>query len=111
MGESEGPRFDQFTKRDCRDRENTEIGLHVDAHFAHLQSSMAPVKPTKNIKITVPRHNSQRISTKLGTELKRQGKARGVSLQTGQPSSRLAQAIVCVLSRYFCTLFSTDEIL
>ena len=72
---------------------------------------MAPVKPARDIKITVPRHNSQKISTKLSTELKKQGKARGVVLQTGQPSSRLAQAIVCVPSRGFCTRSCTDEIL
>jgi len=56
---------------------------------------MAPAKPFKDIKLTVPRHNTQRVSAKLGIELRKQGKAQGVLVDAAQPSSRLAQSIVC----------------
>lgn len=57
---------------------------------------MAPVKTAKDIRITVPRHNAERISGKLSVELRKQGKAQGNLVETIQPSSRLAQAIVRV---------------
>ena len=73
-----------------------QITTHVDA--ASFEAAMAPVKPKRDIKVTVPRQNAQRIGTKLSAELKRQGNSKGILLQTAQPSSRLAQAIVCGLS-------------
>ena len=57
-------------------------------------ATMAPSKPVKNIKLSVPRHGAQRINAKLTVEVKSQAKAQGVLVDTVQPSSRLTQAIV-----------------
>ena len=55
---------------------------------------MAPSKVTKDIRVKVPRHNSQRINAKLSTEVKNHARMRKVLVDTAQPSSRLTQAIV-----------------
>ena len=55
---------------------------------------MAPSKPTKDIRVKVPRHNSQRINAKLSTEVKNRARIQNVLVDTAQPSSRLTQAIV-----------------
>lgn len=55
---------------------------------------MAPSKATKDIRVKVPRHNSQRINTKLSTEVKNHARMQMVLVDTTQPSSRLTQAIV-----------------
>lgn len=75
---------------------------HMWEHLVYTFSTctaklqMAPVKAAKDIRITVPRHNSQRINGKLSVELRKQGRAQGSLVETVQPSSRLTQAIVCV---------------
>ena len=55
---------------------------------------MAPTKATKDIRVKVPRHNSQRINAKLSTEVKNHARMKKVLVDTAQPSSRLTQAIV-----------------
>ena len=55
---------------------------------------MAPAKPTKDIRVKVPRHNAQRINAKLSTEVKNHARTRRVLVDTAQPSSKLTQAIV-----------------
>jgi hypothetical protein len=56
---------------------------------------MAPSKATKDIRVKVPRHNSQRINVKLSTEVKHHARRQKALVDTAQPSSRLTQAIVC----------------
>ena len=56
---------------------------------------MAPYKATKDNRVKVPRHNSQRINAKLSTEVKHHARMQKVLVDTAQPSSRLTQAIVC----------------
>jgi len=55
---------------------------------------MAPAKPAKDIRVKVPRHNAQRINTKLSTEVKNHARTQRVLVDTAQPSSKLTQAIV-----------------
>lgn len=69
--------------------------MHVSEHLVLNLRTMAPTKRLKDIKLTVPRHNSQRVSAKLGVELRKQGKTQGILVDAAQPSSRLGQSIVC----------------
>ena len=55
---------------------------------------MAPARTTKDIRVKVPRHNAQRINTKLSTEVKHHARKKRVLVDTAQPSSKLTQAIV-----------------
>ena len=63
---------------------------------------MSPsTKPTRNLKVNVPRHNSQRIGPLLTASVEAVAREDGIRVDVSQtalePSSALAQAIVCVL--------------
>ena len=67
---------------------------------------MAPTKATKDIRVKVPRHNSQRINAKLSTEVKNHARMKKVLVDTAQPSSRLTQAIVSHSVEYIRCFFN-----
>lgn len=57
---------------------------------------MSPCPPTGDIKVTVPRHNAQRIGTKLKDEVEKAAKSEGKRADATQPThdTAVAQAIV-----------------
>ena len=67
-------------------------GLAPDDHH----TSMAITKAPRDIRVVVPRHNSQTIGAKLDVEIRRQAKAKSIRVDVAQPVPELAQAIVSV---------------
>ena len=59
---------------------------------------MSPCPPVGDIKLSVPRHNSQRIGSKLKAEVEKAAKVEGKRADATQPShdTAIAQAIVSV---------------
>jgi hypothetical protein len=55
---------------------------------------MAPGRPVKLIKVKAPRHNAQRIGTKLGAEIQRISKEQKLKTEIYQPSPDILQAVV-----------------
>ena len=55
---------------------------------------MAPGKRARVIKVRAPRHNAQRIGTKLGAEIKNVSRAQKVRVEIYQPGPEVAQAVV-----------------
>lgn len=60
------------------------------------RTAMAPGRQAKIIKVKVPRHNAQRIGTKLGGEIKNLARVKGIRAETYQPNHDVAQAVVCI---------------
>lgn len=57
---------------------------------------MSPCPPTGDIKVSVPRHNAQRIGAKLKAEVEKAAKSQKKRADATQPShdTAIAQAIV-----------------
>ena len=55
---------------------------------------MAPGRTVKVIKVHVPRHNAQRIGSKLGAEIKSKARSQKIRVQLDQPSYEVMQAVV-----------------
>jgi hypothetical protein len=75
-------------------------------------SAMAPGRPVKLIKVHVPRHNAQRIGSKLGTAIKNKARTKKIRIELHQPSHDIMQAVVrlCCNADYLCyVFFETQE--
>ena len=64
---------------------------------------MAPSRPSRDVKLTVPRFNSKKVSPKLAREIVSVGKREKVGVdvkQTVDPTTALALAIVSLLLQF-----------
>ena len=80
--------------------EGRASAMHSSYKVYKSLKTMAPVKPPKTIKLTVPRQNAQRVNSKMAAEIKRQGKAKGIVVDTARPSGRLNGAVVSYLLNF-----------
>lgn len=65
--------------------------------FHYLESTMAPSRPSRDVKLTVPRFNSKKITSKVAKEVVSVAKRDKIKVdvkQTVDPTTALALAIV-----------------
>lgn len=72
-------------------------GTRSRPRFYHLESNMAPSRPSRDVKLTVPRFNSKKITPKVAKEVvavAKRDKFKVDVKQTVDPTTALALAIV-----------------
>lgn len=74
-----------------------EPSQELDQFLASATSTMAPSRPSRDVKLTVPRFNSKKVNSKLAKEITSVAKQEKVKVdvkQTVDPTTALALAIV-----------------
>ena len=74
-----------------------EPSQELDQSTASATSTMAPSRPSRDVKLTVPRFNSKKVNSKLAKEIASVAKQEKVKVdvkQTVDPTTALALSIV-----------------